>query len=778
MKSIRSTYIELNEFLDERPNPAADFKWVALLALAGYLVTLGVRLLEVLAWDHPAFFIGDERILATHDAYCWLAGAKGINEYAHFGMARLAALLAQLTGAPLWSIGFWAPAFLGSLTAVATCLWAWLLAGRRAAILPAMLGALSPGFFYRSRLGYYDSDVFTQLMPLLLGFCLAALISHSCSRSWLRGAPETQAPLPGKQHWVAWLPWLALGFGLLARVAHSAHDDIHPLGIGLYWLALGLVALAGLPGQRVSALRLLIIYGLAAYAGPRRFGAEVFHPGLAELFAVALAAGTALLVWKHSQRGPLGVSQGPDKTLARRIDSRWIDSPWPWLAALVLMTAACGLLLPFGPFWAKVLSYFKPVADASLGAGAATGIAEGLRPIYPGITQSIREAKNVADWIAFFSAVSVSSLAGAASLVGLVALLLLRPAFLLLVPMTILGLASLKLGSRFAMFAGPVCALGLGIGMHWLGKALQHRFGTAPRLLIWAQVLLAAGFVLLDYAPRYAAATPTPVLAPSHAEALVRLKSLAPKDAEVWTWWDFGYATQYFSERMTPSDGGKHGGRDIFATALVLTTPSYRQAAQLIQLSASQNNNPARRWDTMSALDVKQELNALKTTDQALPTARPQHLVVCWENLTLFYWISYYGSWDVVSGHGAHAGVMLLNEPFSIDRDTGTITLKRGDRTLPLASAEIVDHKGLRQIKMPENTGGLHLLVNEPSRQALLLDDMAYSSMAVQLLLGNPDRPEQSRYFKLLHEGFPLVRIYEVLPPAKGPAPQAKAKNQ
>ena len=53
--------------------------------------------------------------------------------------------LAQLTGAPLWKIAFWTPAFLGSLTAVVTVFWGWLLAGRRGCIAAGFLGALSPG---------------------------------------------------------------------------------------------------------------------------------------------------------------------------------------------------------------------------------------------------------------------------------------------------------------------------------------------------------------------------------------------------------------------------------------------------------------------------------------------------------------------------------------------------------------------------------------------------------------------------------------------------------
>lgn len=759
MNPLRIRYTELCEFLDDRPDGAGDFTRLALLALAGYLLTLGVRLLEGPAWNNLAFMAAGERILSTHDAYCWLAGAKGVNAYAQFGMSRLAALLAGITGQPLWSVGFWAPAFLASLTSVAVCLWAWLLAGRCAAIAPAMLGALSPGFFYRSRLGYYDSDVFTQLMPLLLGFFLAALLARTCRRTWLVSASDASQPLP------AWLPWLALCFGLFARVAHFAHDDIHPLGIGLFWLALGLVALTGLPGRRVAALRLLIIYGLAAYAGPRRFGVEVFSPGPGGLLGLALAVAAAALIWRHGQGRSF------------RQFSRWLDSPWPWLAILATLALGCGLLLPLGGFWAKVLSYFKPVADAAMNPLLTAGPGNGSPPLYPGITQSIREAKNVSDLLAFFSAVAPAAWMGVAGLGGLAALLLARPAFVLLLPMAILGLASLKLGARFAMFGGPIFALGLGIGLHWLGKPLVRRFGLRPRLLVWSQVLLVAGCLVFDALPRSSSMRPSPVLAPDHAEALLSLRASSPKDAEVWTWWDFGYATQYFAERRTPTDGGKHAGRDIYATALALSTPSFSQAARLIHLSASQNHDPARRWDAMGAQAVREELEGLKTRAVSLPSDKPQYLVVCWENLTLLYWISFYGSWDVVSGTGEHAAVQTLRDSINVDQDAALLVNKRSNSTLPLKSVDILDERGQRTVPLPKGAAGQHLIINEITRQALLLDDMAYNSMATQLLIGDPRRPEQARSFKLLYEGFPLVRIYEVLSPVQEPAAQAKVKE-
>ena len=105
---------------------------------------------------------------------------------------------------------------------------------------------------------------------------------------------------------------------------------------------------------------------------------------------------------------------------------------------------------------------------------------------------------------------------------------------------------------------------------------------------------------------------------------------------------------------------------------------------------------------------MRDELNALRGRDVPLPPAltpaltptRPQHLVVAWENLVLLYWISYYGSWDVVTGQGRHAGVSVVRRAVSIDRENGTLIRQTGGEPLPLASAEILSDKGVQRLDM------------------------------------------------------------------------------
>ncbi len=750
MHAFFKRYTQASDFLDERPDFARDWKWLAAIAALSYAVTLAVRLAEAGNWMQPGLSVNGEIIMATHDTYGWLAGAKGVNQYAHYGLPALARGLAALTGAALWKVAFWGPAILSSLLAPVVALWGWLLGGRRPAILAGAIGALAPGFYMRSRVGYFDTDMFTLGMPLLIGLMLAVLLGFCCTRAWLASESERDdSPLPGAA------PWLALGFGLVTRVAHFAHDDVRIIGVIMFWAALALAAITARPGKRLQALSLLAVYGVAAYATKRLYGIAVLtYPTPLGLIGLAAALALAFLLWKR----PAALRPA-------------LEHPWVWLAILVAVAFVGDLLAPLGPFWAKAVGYFKPVAElGGEGAGGVPG------PLYPGITQSIREAKNVADVLNLFSGVAVASWVGGLSALGLLAALLLRPALSLMLPLIGLGVLSLLMGVRFAMFAGPAFALGLALGLHWLLKWTLRGTGAKDHVLTLAQILVAGG-CLVGYAAQYKAMQLTPVVAEVHASALMKLKAVAPKDAQVWTWWDFGYATQYYAERMTPTDGGRHAGRDIYPTALALITPSYRQSAQVMLLSASLGGDPAKVWDKLPARDVQAALEGLAQTEQPAPKVPTQYVVACWENMTLLHWMSFYGSWDLVSGRGTHARIQHVEEAFNVDSGRGAVVFRSSPAVL-VSSVDMLARNGTRRAVFPGNAGQPHLVINDLTRQVMFMDDLAYNSMAVQLLIGDPARPELARYFKLVHEGFPLVRIYEVLPPAVQAKVQTEAFTQ
>jgi len=146
--------------------------------------------------------------------------------------------------------------------------------------------------------------------------------------------------------------------------------------------------------------------------------------------------------------------------------------------------------------------------------------------------------------------------------------------------------------------------------------------------------------------------------------------------------------------------------------------------------------------------------------------------------MPLLYWIEYYGSWDLTKGTGTHPKTQAVMEAFTVDPDRGVMRFRNGSAPILVRSVDMLTKQGTRRAIFPMNPGAPHLVINDVAQQVFLQDDQAYSSMAVRLLIDNPERPDLAGYFKLVHDGFPLVRIYEVLPPAKEPEGQAEAFTQ
>ena len=64
--------------LSPRERRLAIFRGVFWLSVTMFLA-FGLRMLEWLQWDDPEFRLGEEWLLATHDAYHWVAGAEGFS---------------------------------------------------------------------------------------------------------------------------------------------------------------------------------------------------------------------------------------------------------------------------------------------------------------------------------------------------------------------------------------------------------------------------------------------------------------------------------------------------------------------------------------------------------------------------------------------------------------------------------------------------------------------------------------------------------------------------
>ena len=758
MKDIKDVYRKIAASVSEPQSWSNDWRWAVVCSLCIYVIVLAFRLSFAGRWDHPELWVNGERILATHDAYFWLAKAKGVGLIKGYPFAEFAALLHDFLGVGLGTIGFWFPAVLSSLVGVACYLWGWMLAGRTAGIMAGLAGSLTPGFYFRSRLGYFDTDLFTLLMPLLVAGLLAYWASRHMKRFWFVGFDESDAGEPLK---VRETLWTAFAFGLITRFAVMWHLDILNVSVLYFFMTIFMILINGQPGKRVWAFYGLMVYMLAAFPGAS-FGDLRLWPlslvpfeswGLSHSFSVIVLAALLVLIFDYAQKRKVAI-----------LDNAWVCA----VIFLTVIVASSIVQEPVTAIAQKISVYLSPSGN---GEGLALS-----RPVFPSIVQSIIEAKHVA-MSEILGRGAFASWLGWLALLSSVAVVLLRPAALFLFPLVVLQLASVKLGIRFSMFGGASLLVYLGVVLYWLMEIALRRLARKELIGLCAQVGLGVAFLVFCYS-QYTRIPLTPVVTKAHAEGLVELGDQVPGDSMVWTWWDWGYATQYYAGLNTVSDGGKHDGRDIFPVALALSTSSPLQANQIIREAAQhpplgkhvKGYDIAAWWDTLPAGEVVEGIESLKTVEKTYPVKANQYLVVTWKDLTISKWISYYGNWNLQTGKTRKAMVRLYDPgELGFNIQMGATQNRYGQGGL-VSDIDILDwgkvskrHYAMNAVSMKLVPETPYLFINKVTRQSILVDKTANSSMLFRLLTGDPDDPEISKYFKLVVDKLPFVRIYEVV---------------
>lgn len=840
-----------------------------LCLLLAFGLSTAARLLELPYWDNPAYRLGDEFLLATHDAYHWIAGAEGFEFGAGHPMSELARLLAEALHTTPALVGFWLPPFMGGILAVGVFLWGWGLGYPYAGFCAGVLSSLSPAFCARTLLGFYDTDLVILLFALLLGLVPALWLTPwltsppelirelfrrgpkrnplhadaapeppdetAACPSQAPGLPEETAACPSQAPDPAAGPPVSRWFfgekAAVPGVFAMSPEEMRRSALAWPWVIA--LILSGLFGHWMQDWHSLFPYLVRFSALVPPLLILVLGPagGRAPLLAVALCHSLPLL------RGPEGglvalayyglllLTQRAKPENSRRhgltrfsLLRRFRQNPLQSGPFLLLAWLGIAFLALDASVYALMMDSFAAYINRNGDISPASSIAsEPL--IFPSVTQSIIETQTIAlpELLVYIYPIEIITIL---CTIAFLYRLVVTPAFIWFVPLLALSLLSLRMGARMIMFAPPPLLLALCIEggllaevlffrllMPRLRRSSLHASGEtpAPALLSpmvnasspWGEAArLTAGLVcavclawpLIRLLPDY---TQGPIISREQAEGLSFIRNNTEEDSFVWNWWDWGYAAHHFARRHTIADGARHGGPSLFLPAAVYTTADPRFARQIIKHTASKGNVPGNVFSGLSASEAQQLMRDLGDRSKPLIEAPGrQYVVVSVELLRLGLWVTRYGSWNFETRQAAGSLMSNLSQRIEFNVDTGAI---QAENAQPVYAGTIdrFEPRGLSRLSY-NRYGAYHFIFStqgaERGRAAdrapgplerfwkmqrgafpstaviddkMVVDEVFYNTMMVQLLLCAGDDPAISPYFRLVFDNI-YTRVYEV----------------
>ncbi|WP_291447134.1 STT3 domain-containing protein [Desulfovibrio sp.] len=723
-------------------------------------LAFGLRMMEWPCWQNPEYRLGSEWLLATHDAYHWVAAAEGFGLGVGHPMAEMLRLMAQVLHTYPAAVAFWFPAVLASLVAVIVFAWVWALGSMEAGVAAGLITSLAPGFLARTLLGYYDTDLVTLFFPLLMTLAPACWAMRymllprmilrrlalgsglkAAQRLWgERGADEAHLERLGNP--LRWQWVLLLGAsGVISWWTQEWHS-VFPYLIRYNVVLLALMALVMAPrGRRGILLLGGLAYALPTLGGPAGFG-----------FSLIL-----LLAGSKAGRG------------LRHLLCRPLVLALFWLGAAVLLVQ--------GEILATLINHANAYLKHS---GDVRSTGEGMSLVYPSVAQSIIEVQDLS-FAALFPYFHPWMEAAIVGLAGFVLVLFRRPGALFLLPLAALGLLSTKLGGRMVMFGAPVVAVGLTLPLYWLlQRLLRADLRGAVAGAATSCILLA--LLVAPFADMIQAISQGPIINRRHAEALTRARTMTPEDAKLWLWWDWGYAAHHFARRSTIADGAQHAGPSLYLPAAVFATDNARFARQLIRYTAKMGNEPGNVFEGLDGRAAQALMDKLRSPETPLVEAKGRlFVVVSFEMLRLGFWISNFGNWNFVTRQGEGGALSIVPQALAYRLDTGEVRLEGSTSTIYPSSISVFEETGVtrrnyvqewfdahpkatpeEQKEFLSGRRNVNFLFNRVTDEKLAVDQGLYNSLMVQLLVGDPQDPRFSPYFKLVYDNV-FARIYEVL---------------
>jgi len=354
----------------------------------------------------------------------------------------------------------------------------------------------------------------------------------------------------------------------------------------------------------------------------------------------------------------------------------------------------------------------------------------------------------------------------------------------------LLVLASLTFfARRFALFASPVCALGVGV---FLAEAWRLR--NRSRIL---PILLSALTLFLLFPSFFTAARAVqwPLKSSFLIDAYHKISTFTPKNAVIWTMPENGYGINYWARRATISDGSVHDGEHTVYNSIPFAASNPRLAANYIQFFAVRGEEGMEKIYAAVKDDKAKGLHFIKDILSVGPsTARtilaktafvddadawleflypsnppPLYVFLNFRMLRSFHNIFKFGTWDVskFDGDKSYSQLFLniksngdeLSSYYGIEANLSAGKIKDNNGDYLLTSARICTDDSLKTYNY-DHDEDMYLDVYLPGNLAILQDKKSASTVLSNLFFFGHLEPVP--HFEPVNRQLPSWQLYKV----------------
>lgn len=334
-----------------------------------------------------------------------------------------------------------------------------------------------------------------------------------------------------------------------------------------------------------------------------------------------------------------------------------------------------------------------------------------------------------------------------------------------------MGLLSFRSGARFVMYLAPFAGFGLGYLVEF---ALEKLVSGEKKIILTKNIV---GFIVLILSlmiqwdvNEYVISTPK--ASANTVKDMDWIKRNTPQNSVIWTWWDYGYAFNLYSERANVHDGGSQTSPKTYFVARSFSVDNPEKGWLITSFITNYGLNKV--IDLIKKGAKGEEIvNRVERGEFKAPIKVPTYWVFTADLIPKFGWINYFGTYDFKTKTGNSGKIIMPEKCYNINErsifcedigvefDTGNKVLKARSQEIPVR--RIIMKAGDRVNEIPVRETGIDVeVVDMPNGMKVLvfvLDPSQTDSLFNRMfILRNYD----PKFFELVLDDFPVMVVYKV----------------